>query len=306
MIDFNSKFSKFLPKMASNVHKYTRGRIAIVAGSVEYPGAAMLASRAAARAGAGYVNLFVEKEIMGLCQASLPSIIVKPLCDDAYLDIEKANCIVAGPGLGVGDDRLDILKKLIKIEKPLIIDADLIKLMPELIDDNLCKERLAPIALTPHRGELKSILENEKNLKALKIDKNLNDCPLDEIASLCQKWIGQSVSHNTAIVAKGTKSVVVKSDEFYEPSCGTDALATAGSGDVLAGIIGGIVAQSSFDGLSNDDRLERIAKSCAAAVEVHALSGILSSKKFGRRGSMACDIADCAGLAIDELYSATK
>ena len=306
MSNFNSKYSSHLPPTSTAVHKYTRGRVAVVAGSEEYPGAAMLASRAAARAGGGYINLFTSSEIIKMCQSALPSIVVRPIQENCLDEIAKANCIVAGPGMGLGADRVEVLRKLLKIEKPLIVDADLIKLIPKLTTDDLFKRRVAPLIITPHRGELRGLLFDDCNKIDLDLDKNINDCSLNEISEMTQRWLAQANTNNTIVVAKGEKTAVVTNTCSLTPNGGSDALATAGSGDVLAGLMGGMIAQCNLEVSGNKNTLDEVAGVCAACVEVHALSGELAANRFGRRGPVACDIADCIGHATDELYRATK
>lgn len=297
MTNFKAKFSSFLPARSYSVHKYNRGRVAIVAGSEDYPGAAILAARGAARAGAGYVNLFVPEPIVKLCQAALPSIVVRPLCEETYPEIAKAKCMVAGPGLGSAEKQVEILEELLTLDLPTVIDADLIKNMTGLFKKGYCTGRTSPIILTPHRGELKDLLKNEADLNA---------CSGEEIAKLCQAWIDENRAEITTIVAKGASTYIVGTGDFLDPTCGTDTLATAGSGDVLAGTIGGILAQTGMQKVKKMDRPNFVASVCASCVEIHALAGMLAAEKFGHRGVMATDLANFIGIATDELYSATK
>lgn len=305
MTKFDPKFSEYLPERHSSVHKYSRGRVGILAGSSLYPGAAMLSARGAARAGAGYANLYVPSCISQVCQSALPSVVVGGLedvdghikagCERDIADVAKFGAFVAGSGLGRGEDQQSVLESLIKSDVVLVVDADLIELLTSVADSlggTSVWSRKLPLVVTPHRGELKKLASSFRTLG--KHD-DINSWDVSRVADFCSEFLKSVGGTNTIIVAKGDVSCVVTAENQLFPTCGDDTLATAGSGDVLAGSIGGLLSQS--HATENCD----VANICAAAIETSALAGKIATKQYGHRGVMAPDIADSLGLAIDKL-----
>lgn len=275
---FNAKFARALPARDENVYKYSRGKVSVFAGSKEYPGAAIMAAEACARAGAGYVTLYVPEEIVAICQRKEPAIVTRAIQDQQ--GVVPQDCILAGPGRGGADpaENEDLVNLLCRNDYPLVIDADLIS----LVKPSSLQSRENPVVITPHAGELSRWLGNH-------FDVDLKTASTEEIVNAVQGRIGDS---NIIVVAKGHKTLVISKDTYLEPTPGTEALATAGTGDVLAGTIAGLIAQNHG---------KNVIETCAAAVEVHALAGILAAEKFGTRGVIATDVIEQLGLAIDQL-----
>lgn len=297
-----ARYSNFLPQNNPHVHKYSRGRVAVIGGSGKYPGAVMLASKAVARAGAGYVTAFVPICIRTIFQSSLPEIVSVPIPNNTEsfieknafecISLEKQHCVLYGPGVGSGKTQTKLLKKLINADTPLVVDADMIEALASLEDINGAKSvygRTTPLIITPHHGELKKWLRDNREDDYNKLDPSL-------IAFRVQGKLKAAEANNVVVVAKGEKTQVITSTSVLNPAGGTDTLATAGTGDVLAGTIAGLIAQSRPTSVSET------ANVCAAAVEAHALAGEIASKQFGRRGAMANNVCDCIGLAIDQLH----
>ncbi len=295
------KFSEWLPKHDSHVHKYSRGRVAIIGGSDKFPGAAMLAAKSAARAGAGYVTAFVPDVIHKQFQVALPEIVSCALpstedgfigkCASTHIDLTKQHCALYGPGTGNGKTQEKLLKKLLQADIPLVVDADMIIGLTQLEKEQGAKplyKRSKTLVITPHHGELKKWLRDITN-------DDYNELEDIEIVSRVQSKLNDIEATNLVVVAKGERTLVITANQVLEPIPGTETLATAGTGDVLAGTIAGLISQTRpFD-------VTATANVCAAAVEVHGIAGQLAASKFGRRGVIASDVCENLGLAVDML-----
>lgn len=298
----NVKHSKYIPKVADNCNKYTRGHVSIYAGSTRYPGAAYLCARSASRAGAGYVDLNVPEPLQKDLAIKLESVVVGslPVDEKGELDassikdvvFKRCDSILTGPGFCSGKAQVKLLKKMLKIDVPLVIDADMISVFEKVLRSQKSHERIqkrkAPIVLTPHAGELKHLL-------ALGNNENINAWTEEKLVSNVQLYLKDHNLYNVVVVAKGPNTSVITCDAYKLITCGTSSLASAGTGDCLAGCVASFLAQgdtSSIDVASN---------LCAAAVETHAYAGLIAAMEFGKRGVMAGDVADALGLAIDAL-----
>lgn len=210
-----------LPKRKKTDNKSSAGRSLIIAGSEGMFGAAVLAAEAAARIGSGYVNLFTSKNAFLTVQH--PSFMVVDSAS-SKIPFERASSIAIGPGLGKSRKAEQWLKQVIK-EKPknVVIDADAL---------NLCaKNNWWPLPstwiATPHEGELARII-NLSDKEIRKDRKGALQKAKDKMGCVC--------------LLKGDRTLVA-ADKFYEIQAGNPALAKAGTGDVLTGLITGLLAQ---------------------------------------------------------------
>lgn len=301
-----AKFAKNLPMRNAHVHKYSRGRACVIGGSSKFPGAVMMAAKSAARAGAGYVSLFVPSGIKTTCQIALPSIVTSPLpCTPEgnigkgafeFINTNKQHCVLYGPGAGSGKTQEKLLRKLLQTDLTLVVDADMIAKLSDLenaFDAQDFYSRKAPLVLTPHHAELKHWLQDNR-------EDDYNKLESCVIAFRVQEKMKLLHMKNTVVVAKGEKTIVITPTDVFEPACGTETLATAGTGDVLAGCICGLIAQK------QPSSLKKTAKLCAAAVEVHALAGEIAGKEFGQRGALATDVCENIGIAVDALMNLSQ
>ena len=231
-------YAALLPRPRIDAHKNDRGRVLVVAGSSAYPGAAVLAARGAQRAGAGYVTLAVPDAVVSTAQAHLLSIPVVGLpqgrghafssaaLDKALQLARDYDAVVLGPGLTLADGAVVTARGLVaKLELPLVIDADGLNALVDAHE--LIEQRLAPTVLTPHPGELARLL----GTTSAKVQ-------ADRVAAS-----GSLAGRNTTVVLKGAGTVISGAARKIVNASGTPALATAGSGDVLSGIIGTYLAQ---------------------------------------------------------------
>jgi len=231
------EYAALVPLPAADVHKNQRGRVLVVAGSGTYPGAAILAARGAARAGAGYVTLAVPEAIVSVAQGHLVSIPVVGLPGGrtgAFLSaaLERLlrlahdfDAVVIGPGMTLADGAVVTARGLVKrLAMPIVVDADALN---ALVDARgILEARTAPTVLTPHPGELGRLL----SVTTAEVQR-------DRISSSAEM---ATAIH--AVVLKGAGTVTSGGGRQVINTSGTPALATAGTGDVLAGVIGALLA----------------------------------------------------------------
>ena len=232
------EYARLLPLPASDAHKNSRGRLLVIAGSGSYPGAAILAARGAMRSGAGYVTLAVPEAVVGIAQAHLLAVPVVGFAQGrshafSSAALEKLlqlardyDAVVLGPGLTLADGAVVTARGLVeRLEKPLIVDADGLN---ALVDARaLLEARTAPTVLTPHPGELARLLGVSSA-----------DVQRDRISSSAELATG-----GTTVVLKGAGTVISGGERCVINLSGSPALATAGTGDVLAGVVGALLAQ---------------------------------------------------------------
>ncbi|MBI5701324.1 NAD(P)H-hydrate dehydratase [Candidatus Saganbacteria bacterium] len=256
-----------LPKRKNDTNKGDYGRVLIVAGSSGMLGAGVLASRAALRAGAGLVYWAVPSSLKDIANLATPEVIIKNYYEMSDI---KYDCIACGPGLSQSENIKDLVLKLLKTSNcPLIIDADALNV---LNGDDLEKTNLQ-IIITPHPGEMARLA----NLSIDYIQKNR----LKIAKEFSKKW-------NAIIVLKGYNTVVASPFGLeYVNKTGNPGMATAGSGDVLTGIIASFVGQ----GLPIFDAV-------CLAVNIHGIAGDLSKKDKGEYGMIASDIIENIPYAI--------
>ncbi|MBD5234743.1 MAG: NAD(P)H-hydrate dehydratase [Bacteroidales bacterium] len=271
-----------LPVRQAYASKADLGEALIFAGSYGMLGAAVLATRAATRSGCGKVTCHGPRCGFYVMQSAVPSAMyVTDGGDTAIHHFENPrDCqgVAIGPGLGHTDETvrgLEIfLKSCFATGKPLILDADALNCIserPSMIDFIPARS-----IITPHAGEFDRmfgphITQSQRLLKALEI----------------------SAIHKFIVVLKGHYTFTVWPDgSVIVNSSGTEALATAGSGDVLTGLMAGLVAQKMMPEVA-----------AVAAVYLHGVAGRISAKINGIAGTTAEDIADAVGPAIDSILN---
>lgn len=267
-----------LPPRPPEAHKGSFGRVMILAGSTGMSGAAALASAAALRGGAGLVYLAAPASICPALEAQLCEVITVPLPEAApglidlltvELLLEKAggcSVLAAGPGLAPVEETAALVKRLIRdCPLPLVLDAGALgalALLPEEERGELLRDAPQPPLLTPHPGEM-------ARLTGLSLGEVQQSRP--ELARrLSREW-------NSIIVLKGAGTVIASpGGEIYFNPTGGPVLATAGTGDLLTGLIASLIAQ----GMPPFG-------AAVAAVYIHGLAGDLLPE---RRGAIAGDI----------------
>ena len=275
---------KVPPPIPAQAHKGTMGRVLCVAGSPEMPGAAQLVLRAAQRGGAGLVALTVfQPELFDRVAPTIPEAIYLDCCRSKALFAGRlpdeivqypSDARVAGPGLNASGRTRELVRRLVEADYdgPLILDADALNVLagvPEVLTMSECQ-----VVLTPHVGEAERLLDHE--------------VPADEEGRLaCALELAQR--SNAICVLKGPNSIVTDGERFFINSSGTPALATAGSGDVLSGLVAAYAAWARRCQQSDYDLFDAV----CSAVHVHGLAGEQAAQEYGVRGTMASDILQC-------------
>lgn len=214
--------SRFLPQRSNVSSKANYGNAIIVGSSQKFVGAGILSSIAASRIGAGFVT-FAPIEKLKNYKIEYPEFLYHPWDEisEKVLLSKKAKAIAIGPGLDRNSNTLNIIKKLIYTNHQVIVDADALaelKSVPELNQNWL---------ITPHRLELSRILNVS--------EKEINDDPTRYALIAAHRW-------NCVVLLKGYHTVIAMNDQCLIIPTGNSALAKAGSGDVLTGIIVGLLA----------------------------------------------------------------
>jgi NAD(P)H-hydrate epimerase len=226
----------FLPPISRWAHKMQRGRIAVLAGSPSGAGAALHCVRGAAAAGAGYISLYCDEELFSSYLTAVgDAAIVRVLSEKSFFP-ESWDAVVVGPGWGADEGREKVLDTLIHAETPLVLDADAVRLFAGLAEKNRDHPQFfkAPLILTPHPGEFRELLSflDEANRPA-----SNNSETVRQLAALAEKFgITLALRASTTHIAfpDGTCAV------FDGSAAG---LGIAGSGDVLSGLAGGLLAR---------------------------------------------------------------
>ena len=268
----HDKVLSMLPDRKHNAHKGDFGKVLLLCGSRGYTGAAALAAMGALRSGAGLVYLGVPECIYAIEAVKLTEPVVFPLPDnDGALSeaavtpvtelLPRMDAVLIGPGLGKSDGALAVLQAVMKHAAcPAVVDADGINLLAEHKD--ILRGRTAPTILTPHMGEFARIGGNiavDRKTAAAEMAKDLQ----------------------AVIVLKGHGTVVTDGISCYLNPTGNPGMAVGGSGDVLAGMIAGLVGQ----GLT-----PMAAAACAAWV--HGAAGDACAAAMGQYGMLPTDMLD--------------
>jgi NAD(P)H-hydrate epimerase len=270
-------------------HKGDFGRVVVIAGSPGMTGAACLSAESALRSGAGLVKLLVPARLEHVCATKLTEVMVFGLpesrsgtfspesMDAAAGFIGEADAVLLGPGLSTRQPARHFVRELLpRIEKPLVLDADGLNALGK--DPSGAAAHLArrDAILTPHPGELARL-----------VGRKAGDLARDAVASARHA----AAHYGCDVVFKATPAVVASPDGTIDLcSLGSDGMATAGSGDVLAGLLAGLLAQG-YDAPT----------AARVGVMVHARAGDIARGELSRRGMIAGDILRCVPYAWREL-----
>ena len=255
-----SQFNEFLKPRPRSWHKGNAGHVLIIGGEQGYSGAVRLAAEAALRVGAGLVSIATRVEHASLLNLTLPEIMCHAIhtAEDLVPLIKKATLLVIGPGLGQTNWSIELLAHVLQSDLPKLVDADGLNLLAK----NPSKS--SNWILTPHPGEASRLL----NISTAEIQS-------DRLSAI-QKI--QSAFGGTVIL-KGHGSLVTSEDQIpFICNAGNPGMATAGMGDVLSGVIGGLVAQNI-----------PMATAAKLGVLIHAMAGDLGAH-LGERGMIASDL----------------
>lgn len=240
-----------LPAPGRNAHKYSRGVVGVLAGSAQYAGAAVLTAGGAVRGGAGMVRY--AGEALDAVRARWPEVVGPG----------RVQAWVVGPGLGAEPERRGVVEAVLGEGVPVVVDADGLRFVPEKFE--------APAVLTPHAGELARMTRADRG--------DVERRRLFHATRAAAQW-------NAVVLLKGSTTVVAAPDGRVRVNpTGTPALATAGSGDVLSGLVGALLATG----------LEPL-EAASVAAYVHGVAGHLAARDHGYPSSS--DLLDCLRTAL--------
>jgi NAD(P)H-hydrate epimerase len=257
------------------------GRVLIVGGNDQMLGAPVMAGTSSLRMGAGLVQLAVPRAILAAALSVTPELIGLALSNTggnkALLEAaDVAGSVAIGPGLGKSPQAAARLSQLVRLAKPMVVDADALNILAA--GRRWPSYFKAQAVLTPHPGEMSRL--------AKLIGRS--GVPADQpgridIATAAANAFGQ------VIVLKGYQTVVADGQRVYINTTGDSSLSKAGTGDVLSGIVGTLLAQkmSGFD-------------AAACAVWIHGKAGEMAGRRLGRRCVLAADVIDSLPQAIAE------
>ncbi|MEN9908732.1 MAG: hypothetical protein RLZZ540_1881 [Bacteroidota bacterium] len=264
---------KYYKPIAVNTHKGIQGHTLIIGGSYGKIGAVCLSSKAALKTGCGLVTAFVPKCGYEIVQIAIPEVMVltdvkKRCISNISFDLQP-NAIGIGPGIGQNEVTQKAFLKFLKTNTiPLVVDADALNILSQNKAWFLLLS--SRTILTPHPKELERLIgkwtsEEEK----------------------FEKTISFSLQYNVIIVMKGAPTHVIDGETIYKNTTGNPALATAGSGDVLAGIITSFLAQA-YEPL----------QAAILGVYLHGLTADIALPKTGFQSFIASDSIDNLGEAF--------
>lgn len=271
-------------KRKIDAHKSDFGHVFILAGSRRFSGASCLCAQAVMRAGAGLVTLGIPESLHPIVASKLTEAMTLPLPETgeqtlsqkALKEIEvflkKADCLLIGPGLSQNPQTQSLIRSVLRIsDKPMVVDADALNALAGHL--GILKKLKSPVVLTPHPKEMARLLD----LSAAGVQKNRKKVANDF-----------ALRYNITLVLKGHQTIVAsKGHEAYVNMTGNPGMATAGSGDVLAGIIAAFMVQ----GLSAYD-------AARYGVYLHGLAGDLAAKEKTEISLIASDIIEYLSKAL--------
>ena len=269
-----------LPARPDDGHKGTFGRVLVIGGSGDMIGAPVFSALAALRMGCGSVQLAVVKRNIAACLSLVPEAIGLALPDSISAEnklparlsraIEQAQSLVIGPGSGQSAAAISRVLNLLKLDSPAVIDADALNIISQM--PRLPAIRLRAV-LTPHPGEMARLcrLLKRPELDAFKTDEKARI----NLAVHAAKMLNQTV------LFKGHRTVITDGVHIHINQTGDSTLAKAGSGDILSGMIGSLLAQkmSCFD-------------AAVLGAHLHGLAGELAGKIYLPRCALAREIID--------------
>ncbi|MDQ5983491.1 MAG: Bifunctional NAD(P)H-hydrate repair enzyme Nnr [Eubacteriales bacterium SKADARSKE-1] len=274
-IDFE-QVKKNFPKREKTAHKGTFGTLACVCGSRGFAGAAVMSAEAAIKSGVGLVNVLLPESIYNVTASFLKEPIFTLLKEtkdgtlsvecrkELFLALEKSTVCLIGCGLGNNEDTRTLVFDIIKnYDRPIVIDADGINAVSTNI--NILRAAKGPVILTPHPGEMARLLKKDVTF----VTENRESC--------AKKF---AIENDVIIVLKGYGTIIAdKSGDTFINFTGNPGMASAGMGDVLAGMIASFLAQ----GMSP-------LNAAISGVYLHGASGDICAEKFSQISMSATDV----------------
>jgi NAD(P)H-hydrate epimerase len=285
--------SRALPRWSSGSNKSQHGHALLIAGSAGMWGAALLASSAAYRIGSGYVTLASHLEPTGVVM-EMPEILTAKISDEKLWSRPRWNALAVGPGLGVLPETRSLLEKMLAspqvCERKVILDADALTVLSQLRKDKPGIRLPSHWLLTPHAGELARLLSEDEGAHAAGAVKaaDIEADRLHYAREAAAKW-------GCHVLLKGFRTIVAKPDgRAWIVLAGNSALAKAGTGDVLCGIIVGLLAQG----------LEPLTAAAVGAFIHGAIADQWVKSGQSRRSLQASDLRDLLPAYLAQLRNA--
>lgn len=268
-----------LPKRPKDAHKGTFGKVLVIAGSEKYPGAAYLSCAAAYRVGAGLVTLATIPSVKNIVSRKLPEVVFLRL-DEVYEKLSEYDVCLLGPGLGQEEKATKFVEQLLEKKLPnTIIDGDGLNILSKI--DQWWERIETECILTPHPGEMARL--TGMSIKDIQSDR------ANVAEKFAKKW-------GMIVILKGANTVIVSpAGEVVLSPFANPVLSTAGTGDILSGVIAGFLAQ----GLSNFD-------AARVGVYIHGMAGEMLKEKTGDTGGLATDLLPLLPRVILTLHNQIK
>lgn len=288
---FEKEDLKKIPKRFSYSNKGSYGKVLVIAGSANMTGAAYLSAKAAYKMGCGLVKVLTSQAGTEVIRTLLPEAIYASYEDENIEviineSIQWADAIVIGPGLSTDERAQKLLSHVLKkVNKPTVFDADALQLLSNILDKRMIHNKLDRVKelslLLPAKSVLTPHLKEYANLLA---------CSVDEIIKGFIDFPEYCTYNNELIyVIKDARTIVAHRENRYVNVSGNHGMATGGSGDVLTGIIAGIIAT----GLNSYEAAE-------LGVYIHGLAGDVAAEKRGYHSMLASDILEALPEVIKE------
>lgn len=277
---------QLLQPRAREGHKGTYGHTLVVAGSKGKSGAALLATRAAVRAGSGLVTVAVPEDLLTVLEASsLESMTIGlPIAPDGGLGAgaldrlltaaEGKSVLAVGPGLGTEPSTVEVVRRLIaETRVPVVLDADGLNAFQDRIAELASRE--SPMVLTPHPAELARLLGGDR----------------DDVTADRAQAVRDAVERSGAVVVlKGHRTLIGDADGIAVNPTGNPGMATGGTGDILTGLIAGLIAQG-----------REPVEAAELGVFAHGLAGDLAAERLGELSLSAGDVLERIPDAFEAL-----
>jgi ADP-dependent NAD(P)H-hydrate dehydratase / NAD(P)H-hydrate epimerase len=272
-------------------HKYQQGHLLLVVGSWQYAGAAILAGRGARASGVGLLSIAVPESIKLAVLQQLPDAIVigcpeTPQGAIAELpDLNRSTYSAIAVGCGLTSEPIAVIESLLDRDLPLILDADALNILANLPAQRWTQRSAATI-LTPHDGEWQRLFPSS--------DASSDGGPIDRLTDVIQT----ATQHQMILLRKGARTIVSEGLQTWVINNGTPALARGGSGDVLTGLIGGLVAtEAAKTRVANTRSASHLSRSTlthivASASWWHAQAGTFAAEARGLAGVDAVTLSE--------------
>lgn len=280
---------KLLPKRKALTHKKAVGRVLVIGGSSDYTGAPVLTCEAALRSGAGFVVIAAPESIKPIIQQKTTEVVVKGFGQESdsklmlnslkpLVDLSNDfDCVALGPGLATDKETVKlVISFLRKVKKPVVIDADGLNALAIAGGMSILKDVKTSIVLTPHSGELSRI----------------TGLPVEEMENNRLEAAKILASNNVTVILKGRYSVIAAGKELIVNLTSNPGMASAGTGDVLTGIIASFIAQ----GLG-------VKQAASLGTYVHGLAGDIAASTLSEYALVATNLIEYLPDAFNMLMT---